>query len=294
VARTATTASGAQRGRWWTPYALLWPGLTWLALFFLVPLATLWWRSREAGAGAYLDAITDNREVWLRTVQYSAIATVAALLIGYPLAYVIAFRSGRYKTLLLGLVVLPFFTTYLLRTFAWKILLGDDGNIASFARDVPVLHVNLLSVLELVHLTTDDQRLTATSLAVVGGLVYNYLPFLILPIFVSLEKIDRRLVEAGLDLYSSGSRTFRKVVLPLSMPGLFAGTLLFFIPVMGDFINATLLGSPQNQMIGNVIQYQFLTKHDYAVASATSFVLMIGILIAVLMYIRALGTEDLM
>jgi len=294
VARTAITASGAQRGRWWTPYALLAPGLAWLGLFFLVPLTTLWWRSRDAGFGAYFDAITDNKDVWLRTVQYAAVATIAALLIGYPLAYVIAFRSGRLKNLLLALVVLPFFTTYLLRTFAWKILLSDDGTIASFFRDVPLLHINLLSILLLLHLTTDDQRLTATSLAVVGGLVYNYLPFLVLPIFVSLEKIDRRLVEAGLDLYSSGSRTFRKVILPLSMPGLFAGSLLFFIPVIGDFINATLLGSPQNQMIGNVIQYQFLTKHDYAVASATSFVLMIAILIAVIIYIRALGTEDLM
>jgi spermidine/putrescine transport system permease protein len=294
MARTAVTASGAQRGRWWIPYSLLGPGMVWLGLFFLVPLLTLAWRSREAGAHSYLDAITQNKEIWIRTIQYAAFATFVALLIGYPLAYVIAFRAGKAKNLLLGLVVLPFFTTYLLRTIAWKILLGDDGIVTRNLRQVPLLHFNFLHVLQVLHLSSDDQRLTSTSLAVVGGLTYNYLPFLVLPIYVSLEKIDRRLVEAGNDLYASNARTFRKVVLPLSMPGLFAGSLLFFIPVIGDFVNASLLGSPKNQMIGNVIQYQFLKQHDYALASATSFVLMIAILIGVLVYIRLLGTEDLM
>jgi spermidine/putrescine transport system permease protein len=292
--RTALTASGAQRGRWFTPYALLAPGIAWLSLFFLVPLATLAWRSHKGGWENYVNAISDNGDVWIRTIQYAALATIVALLIGYPLAYVIAFKAGRLKSLMLALVVLPFFTTYLLRTIAWKIMLGDDGLVSRTVRNLPLIHVNVLSMLKFLHLTSDDTRLTSTSLAVVGGLVYNYLPFLVLPIYVSLEKIDKRLVEAGLDLYSSGSRTFRKVVLPLSMPGLFAGSLLFFIPVIGDFINASLLGSPTNQMIGNVIQYDFLKAHDYELASATSFVLMAAILVGVLIYIRVLGTEDLM
>jgi spermidine/putrescine transport system permease protein len=198
---------------------------------------------------------------------------------GYPLAYFIAFRAGKLKNLLLGLVVLPFFTTFLVRTFAWKTILNDGG---------PAVWL-----LQRLHVLDAGGRLLDTTVAVIGGLTYNFLPFMILPIYVSLEKIDRRLVEAAEDLYSTPAGAFRKVVLPLSLPGVFAGSLLTFIPAAGDFINAQLLGSPNQQMIGTVIQNQFLEVRDYPLAASLSFVLMAVITIGVLAYTRALGTEDL-
>ncbi len=202
-----------------------------------------------------------------------------ALALGYPLAYVIAFRGGRLKNLLLGLVILPFFTTFLVRTFAWKTILNDNGPAVWLLRQV--------------HLISAGGRLLDTTLAVLGGLTYNFVPFMILPIYVSLEKIDRRLVEAAEDLYCSPMRAFFKVVLPLSLPGVFAGSLLTFIPATGDFINAQLLGSPNQQMIGTVIQNQFLEVRDYPLAASLSFVLMTVITLGVLAYTRVLGTEDL-
>ena len=206
-------------------------------------------------------------------------ATLLAVAMGYPLAYFIAFRAGRLKNLLLGLVVLPFFTTFLVRTFAWKTILNDGG---------PAVWL-----LQRLHVLGEGGRLLDTTIAVVGGLTYNFLPFMILPIYVSLEKIDRRLVEAAEDLYSTPTAAFRKVVLPLSLPGVFAGSLLTFIPAAGDFINAQLLGSPNQQMIGTVIQNQFLEVRDYPLAASLSFVLMAVITLGVLAYARALGTEDL-
>jgi spermidine/putrescine transport system permease protein len=198
---------------------------------------------------------------------------------GYPLAYVLAFRAGRFKNFLLGLVILPFFTTFLVRTMSWKTILGDNGFV--------------VTALKFVHLLPEDGRLLNTLVAVIGGLTYNFLPFMILPIYVSLEKIDPRLVEAAGDLYSSPMRAFLKVVFPLSLPGVFAGSLLTFIPASGDFINAELLGSPNQQMIGTVIQNQFLEVRDYSLASTVSFVLMVVITLGVLAYARALGTEEL-
>jgi len=176
-------------------------------------------------------------------------------------------------------VILPFFTTFLVRTFAWKTILNDNGFAINF--------------LQSVHLLSEGGRLLNTTLAVVGGLTYNFLPFMILPIYVSLEKIDTRLVEAAQDLYNPPSSAFRKVILPLSLPGVFAGSLLTFIPALGDFINAELLGSPNQQMIGTVIQNQFLDVRDYPLAAALSFVLMVVITGGVLLYARVLGTEDL-
>jgi spermidine/putrescine transport system permease protein len=199
--------------------------------------------------------------------------------LGYPLAYVIAFRGGRLKNLLLGLVILPFFTTFLVRTFAWKTILSDGGPAVWLLRQM--------------HLLAEGGRLLDTTLAVIGGLTYNFLPFMILPIYVSLEKIDRRLVEAAQDLYSTPLGAFRRVVLPLSLPGVFAGSLLTFIPASGDFINAELLGSPNQQMIGTVIQNQFLEVRDYPLAASLSFVLMAIITVGVMAYTRVLGTEDL-
>lgn len=284
-------AVGARRGRF-APYGLLTPGVLWLALFFLFPLFSLakmslstkesrfdffpsfsWhWRN-------YSDAFSQYHEQFWRSFVYAGAATLLCIAIGYPLAYVIAFRAGRYRNLLLGLVVVPFFTSYLIRTLAWRTLLADDGPLVSVLHDL--------------HLLGSGDRLLATSRAVIGGLTYNFLPFMVLPIYVALEKIDVGLVMAAKDLYSNSWRAFRKVVLPLSLTGVFAGSLLTFIPAAGDFVNAQFLGSPKTTMIGNVVQNQFLVQLEYPTAAAISFILMAIITIGVLVYARVLGTDEL-
>jgi spermidine/putrescine transport system permease protein len=279
----AGTAAASERQNRLAPYLLIAPGILWLIVFFVVPLVALAQTSVASGDGPWWDgyarALGNYGTHFLRSFRYALTATLLALVLGYPLAYVIAFRSGRLKNLLLGLVILPFFTTFLVRTFAWKTILSDGGPAAWLLRQA--------------HLLSEGGRLLDTTLAVVGGLTYNFLPFMILPIYVSLEKIDRRLVEAAQDLYSTPLRAFRKVVLPLSLPGVFAGSLLTFIPATGDFINAELLGSPNQQMIGTVIQNQFLEVRDYPLAASLSFVLMAIITLGVMAYTRVLGTEDL-
>jgi spermidine/putrescine transport system permease protein len=278
----AGTASGGARRSRLAPYLLVAPGMLWLAVFFVLPTITLAQTSlsgAEGGWPAYHKALTNYGLHFFRSFRYALAATLLALAMGYPLAYFIAFRAGKLKNLLLGLVVLPFFTTFLVRTFAWKTILNDGG---------PAVWL-----LQALHILGPGGRLLDTTVAVVGGLTYNFLPFMILPIYVSLEKIDRRLVEAAEDLYSTPVEAFRKVVLPLSLPGVFAGSLLTFIPAMGDFINAQLLGSPNQQMIGTVIQNQFLEVRDYPLAASLSFVLMAVITVGVLAYARVLGTEDL-
>jgi spermidine/putrescine transport system permease protein len=279
----AGTAAGGGRRNPVAPYLLIAPGVLWLLMFFVIPLVTLA-QTSLAGEGrawwdGYARAFTQYGSFILRSFRFSLMATLVALLLGYPLAYVMAFRSGRFKNFLLGLVILPFFTTFLVRTFAWKTMLNDGGPI--------------VGMLVWLHLLPPDGRLLNTNWAVIGGLTYNFLPFMILPIYVSLEKIDRRLVEAAQDLYSNPIRAFGRVVFPLSLPGVFAGSLLTFIPASGDFINAELLGSPNQRMIGTVIQNQFLQVHDYPLAASLSFVLMVIITIAVVVYARVLGTEDL-
>jgi spermidine/putrescine transport system permease protein len=287
----AAVEGGGKRARF-APYGLLSPGVIWLILFFLVPLWTLVRTSLSVKESRfdldpefawewsnYTDSISEFSEQFLRSFLYAGIATALCIVIGYPLAYVIAFRGGHYNSLLLGLVVVPFFTTYLIRTIAWGTILADAGPVVSVFRGLGLLGEN--------------GRLLATPGAVIGGLTYNFLPFMILPIYVSLEKIDRSLVDAAKDLYSSAPRAFRKVVLPLSLPGVFAGTLLTFIPASGDFINAQLLGSPKTTMIGNVVQNQFLVQSNYPVAAALSVTLMAIITIAVLIYAKVLGTEEL-
>jgi spermidine/putrescine transport system permease protein len=273
-----------------TPYLLLGPGLLYLALFFVVPLAFLAYQSLESGNfdvgyaftwawGNYWDAIQNYRGHFIRSLEYAGIATVLALLFGYPLAYWIAFRGGRWKNLLLLFIVAPFFVTYLIRTLAWESILADQGPVVSVLRDVGILG--------------DDGRLLATSTAVVAGITYNFFPFMALPLYVSLEQIDQRLIEAAQDLYASKWKAFLRVTLPLSLPGVVAGTLLTFIPAVGDFINAALLGNRDTQMIGNVIQSKFLNITDYPAAAALSFILMVGILVLVIIYARALGAERL-
>jgi spermidine/putrescine transport system permease protein len=278
------------RHRGLTPYLLLAPGLAWLAVFFLAPLGFLGYQSLQSGTfdfgfqftwefSNYWDAITTYDQHLIRSLVYAGIATVLALVISYPLAYWIAFRGGRWKNLLLLAIIAPFFVTYLIRTLAWQSILSDQGFVVQTLRDVHVLGA--------------DGRLLATSTAVVAGITYNFLPFMALPLYVSLEQIDERLIEAAQDLYASKAKAFLRVTLPLSLPGVFAGTLLTFIPAAGDFINAQLLGTPKQHMIGNVIQSKFLELIDYPAAAALSFVLMAAILAGVFVYTRALGTERL-
>jgi spermidine/putrescine transport system permease protein len=283
------------------PYGLLSPGILWLLLFFLVPLVTLARTSLSVKTSRfdpndieftwelsnYTSAISDYSEQFLRSFAYAGTATVLCILIGYPMAYVIAFRGGRYRNLLLGLVVVPFFTSFLIRTLAWVNVLNDNGPVVS-----AIDRLQLTSVLDSLGLMSDG-RLLSTHTAVIGGLTYNFLPFMILPIYVSLEKIDLGLTDAAKDLYNNGWQAFRKVVLPLSLPGVFAGSLLTFIPAAGDFINAQFLGGPRNTMIGTVVQNQFLVQGDLPTAAALSFILMIIITIGTLIYARALGTDDL-
>jgi spermidine/putrescine transport system permease protein len=281
------------RHRRLTPYLLLAPGLVWLAAFFLVPLGFLGYQSLQSGTidfgyaftwqwSNYWDAIRDYHGHFIRSFQYAAIATVIALVVSYPVAYWIAFHGGRWKNLLLLGIVAPFFVTYLIRTLAWQTILADHG-----------LVVNTLGHLHLLGILGHDGRILNTATAVVAGITYNFLPFMALPLYVSLEQIDARLIEAAEDLYASRVQAFLRVTFPLSLPGVVAGTLLTFIPAAGDFINAQLLGSPKNHMIGNVIQSKFLAETDYPAAAAMSFVLMALIVIMVLVYARAVGTEQL-
>ena len=259
---------------------MLAPGLLWLVFFFVFPLVSLGRESlKNGGLSNFSDVFSNYQEVIARTFLFALIATVLAVAIGYPLAYFIAMKGGKFKNVLLALVVLPFFTTYLIRTLAWKILLFSDGPVAGFLRWTGLLSKN--------------GEILNTSFAVVGALLYNFLPFMVLPIYVSLEKIDRRLLEAAPDLYANGRQTFTRVTLPLSLPGVFAGSLLTFIPACGDFVNADLLGGDRQRMIGNVIERNFQLEVFRPQMSALSFVLMLLILIGVLLYSRLLGTEEL-
>jgi spermidine/putrescine transport system permease protein len=272
------------------PWLFIGPGLLWLLIFFLYPLlnqaaVSLMTGNPEAGYDLtwafsnYTDAISDNSEQFVRSIVYAGIATILCLIIAFPLAYFTAFHAGRWKGLILLLIILPFFVSFVLRTVAWQLILSDDGRVVGILRDIGVL--------------ADDGRLLATSTAVVAGITYNFLPFMALPLYVALEKIDHRLIEAATDLYASRATAFRKVTLPLAVPGIFAGSLLTFIPACGDFINAALLGTPQQFMIGNVIQSKFLNILDYPQAAALSFTLMLFILVGIFLYARLLGARNL-
>jgi spermidine/putrescine transport system permease protein len=279
-----------RRRRQLLPWLFLGPGLLWLLVFFAVPLLNQLNVSLQTGDpengyvfswafSTYSQAVSDYHEQFLRSIGYSAAATILCFVIGFPLAYFIAFKAGRYRNALLLLVILPFFVSYVLRTVSWQLILADNGWVAARLRDVGLLSA--------------DGRLLATRTAVVAGITYNFLPFMVLPLYVSLEKIDRRLIEAATDLYASRPVAFRKVTLPLALPGIFAGSLLTFIPACGDFINAALLGTPRQYMIGNVIQSKFLVIQDYPTAAALSFVLMTFILIGIALYARVLGARNL-
>jgi spermidine/putrescine transport system permease protein len=294
---TATTTAQApgpgfrrRLGRF-VPWLLLAPGLLWLLVFYVLPVIQMFTYSISTGsietgftitwtADAYVEALTKFGKQFLNSILYGGIATILTFLIGFPVAYSIAFRGGKYKNLILFLVIAPFFTSFLIRTISWKILLGDEGPILG-----PLKHI--LGVLP------GDFSLLGTPIAQVAGITYNFLPFMILPLYIALEKIDPRLIEAAADLYAGRREAFRRVTFPLALPGVFAGSLLTFIPAMGDYINAELLGNPQTRMIGNVIQNRLLVQNDYPVGSALSFILMAAILVGVAVYARALGTEQL-
>ena len=273
------------------PYFLLGPGLIWLILFFVIPLYFMGRLSLESGTletgyqftwewSNFTDSLSRFDTQFLRSFLYAGTATVFALLIGYPLAYAIALRGGAWKNALLFAVIAPFFTTYLIRTIAWETILGDQSPV--------------VDTLKAVGLIGDDGRVLATSGAVIAGLTYNFLPFMVLPIYASLERLDQSLIEAAKDLYSSASQAFWRVTLPLSAPGVVAGTLLTFIPAAGDYVNAFYLGGAQQAMIGNRIQSLYLFERDYPTAAALSFVLMAVILVIVVVYIRFAGSEALM
>ena len=275
------------------PYLLLMPGLAFLSIFFILPILNLAATSTQSPAASgeigsyvqtfrfsnYVDAFLESREQFARSFIYATLATLLALAISYPLAYAIAFKSGRWKNLLVVLVVAPFFTSFLLRTIAWKQILGENGPV--------------VGPLRALHVIGPQTTLTASAFAVVTGMTYNFLPFMTLPLYASLDRIDPRTLEAAGDLYANGFTTFRKVTFPLSLPGVVAGTLLTFIPAAGDYVNAAILGNPSTKMLGNVIDSRFFRIVDYPTAAALSFMLMAAILILITVYIRRSGTEEL-
>jgi spermidine/putrescine transport system permease protein len=290
-AHAATPPPPEVRRRGLAGYFLLLPGSAWLALFFLVPTVTLVATSLYDPSGSlelgysmtghiqnYPDAIGAYWDQIVRSLLYALMATVACLVLGYPLAYAIAFKAGRWKNLMLVAVIAPFFTSFLVRTLSWQYILGDNEWFVTTLRNL--------------HIIGADAHLLATPFAVVAGLTYNFLPFFVLPLYASLEKIDPRLLEAAGDLYATPFTAFRKVTLRLSMPGLVAGTLLTFIPAAGDYINAELLGNTNTRMVGNEIQDLFYAG-NYPTASALSMSLMVAIVLMVGVYVWRSGTEEL-
>jgi spermidine/putrescine transport system permease protein len=273
------------------PYWLILPGWLWLAAFFVTPVIVMVSLSLQTGDfidgfrqtwhfSTYADAVGTYHVQLVRSLVYGAAATVSCALIGYPVAYWIAFRAGRHKSVFLFLLLLPFFVSFVIRTQSWNVVLADHGVLLGPLKDMGLL--------------SDDFHLLATPYAVIGGLTYNFLPFMVLPIYVALERVDPKVIEASTDLYASKAGTFLRVVLPLSLPGVFAGVLLTFVPASADYVNAGILGGPSTTMIGNIIQTEYFTNLDYPGAAALSFVLMGALLLAVFTYARALGTDEVL
>jgi len=276
--------------RWLTPYLFLIPGLLWLAIFFVIPMIVMASVRLQEGSlgsgytmtwnfGIYPEVVNTYLPQFGRSLIYAVLVTFATLVLGYPIAWTIANKGGRFKNILLLLVIMPFFTSFIIRTLAWKQILADNGMVLGTLKDLGILD--------------PGAHVLASPIAVISGLTYNFLPFMILPLYVAIEKIDPKLTEAAMDLYASRSQAFRRVVLPLSMPGVFAGSLLVFIPAVGDFVNADILGSRDTTMIGNVIQRLFLQTNAYPEASALGFVLMAAVLVLVTVYARVVGANEL-
>jgi spermidine/putrescine transport system permease protein len=274
-----------------TPYLLGLPGALWLGIFFVIPIVVMLSLSLQSGNveegfrltwhwANYSDAWTQFHAQFIRSIVYGLIVTVISLMLAYPMAYWIAFYGGSRKSTYLFLILLPFFVSFVIRTASWKFILADEGIVFGPLKDAGLL--------------PRDFHILATSTAVIGGLTYNYLPFMVLPLYVALERIEPSLVEAAYDLYASRAQAFRRVVLPLSLPGVFAGVLITFVPVTSDFVNNGILGGTQTTMIGNVIQTQYLTYNEYPLASAMSFMLMAALLVGIFAYARTLGTEQVL
>ncbi|MEO5878414.1 MAG: ABC transporter permease [Streptosporangiaceae bacterium] len=273
------------------PYFLLLPAGLWLAIFFVVPLVFMFSISLMTGNlidgfkqtfhwANYSDGFSQYGDKFLRSLWYGLIATVACIVLAYPAAYWIAFKAGRHKSTYLFMLLLPFFVSFILRTVSWKLVLTDNGPILGPLKDW--------------HLLPQDFRVLDSAFAVISGLTYNFLPFMVLPIYVALEKIDFRVIEASYDLYASRTSSFLKVIFPLSLPGVFAGVIMTFVPVSSDYVNSEVLGGPENTMIGHIIRIEYFENSSYAVASALSFGLMGILLIGIFIYARALGTEDVL
>jgi len=273
---------------------LLAPGGLWLAVFFVIPSFALLLLSLETPVfrgflnvgyrfswhvDEYRQSLALYHVQFVRSLVYASIVTVATLLVGYPVAYWIAFHGGRRKTTYLFFLLLPFFVSFVIRTLSWQFILSDDGFV--------------LRTLERWHLLPPNFHILSTAGAVIAGIAYNALPFMVLPLYVSLEKIDRAVVEAAQDLYASNRQAFLRVILPMSVPGIFGGFLLTFVPAVGDYVNAAILGGTGTTMIGNIIQYAFLTAGDYPMASALSVILMVGLLVGIVAYARVLGTRQI-
>jgi spermidine/putrescine transport system permease protein len=278
------------RGRL-TPYLVGLPGGLWLAIFFVVPLLVMFSLSLQSGNAEqgfqftwewsnYTDAWSFYSTQFIRSIVYALIVTALCLVLAYPMAYWIAFYGGARKSTYLFLILLPFFVSFVIRTASWKFILNDEGFVLG-----PLKEAGLLPA---------DFHLLATTTAVIGGLTYNYLPFMVLPLYVALERVDPSLVEAAHDLFASRSAAFRRVVFPLSLPGVFAGVLITFVPVASDFVNSGILGGTQTTMIGNIIQTVYLSNNNYPLASAMSFLLMAALLVGIFTYARVLGTEQVM
>jgi spermidine/putrescine transport system permease protein len=274
-----------------TPYLVGLPGGLWLGIFFVVPILVMLSLSLQSGNAEegfrftwewknYADAWEFYHTQFVRSIVFGLIVTVLCLVLAYPMAYWIAFYGGNRKSTYLFLILLPFFVSFVIRTASWKFILNDEGFVFGPLKDAGLLPA--------------DFHILATATAVIGGLTYNYLPFMVLPLYVALERIDPSLVEAAYDLFASRAQAFRKVVFPLSLPGVFAGVLITFVPVASDFVNSGILGGTQTTMIGNVIQTEYLTNNQYPLASAMSFMLMAALLIGIFAYARALGTEQVM
>ena len=273
------------------PYLLILPGGIWLLLFFVIPMITMLSLSLQQGDivtgyvftghwQTYVDAVVDYKTQLGRSLIYGAVATILLIIVAFPVAYWIAFYGGRRKATYLFLLLLPFFVSFVLRTISWRQILTDEGFLLGPLKDAGLLPASF--------------HILGTPVAVIGGLVYNFLPFMVLPVYVALERIDPRVVEASRDLYANPVTTFRKVILPLALPGVFAGVLMTFVPASSDYVNSAVLGSSETTMIGQVIQAQYLVSSNYPTASALSFLLMAVLLVGVFSYARALGTEDVM
>ncbi|HEY3685627.1 MAG TPA: ABC transporter permease [Streptosporangiaceae bacterium] len=274
-----------------TPYLLILPGGLWLTIFFAIPMLYMLSVSLMTGNvidgfrltfhfPTYAQALGLYHDQLIRSLVYGLIATALCIAIAYPMAYWIAFRGGSRKSTYLFLILLPFFVSFVLRTISWQFFLSDNGIV--------------LGPLKSIHLLPENFSVLATAPAVIGGLTYNFLPFMVLPIYVALERVDHSLVEASYDLYAGRIQAFLRVVLPLSLPGVFAGVLITFVPASSDYVNASVLGGPENTMIGNVIQNQYFVASNYPVAAALSFILMAVLLLGIFAYARALGTEDVL